>query len=91
MLDNPIEFRKIIHKHLNDMTVTATKVKMYWKGDTLVGKCLHAVPYTKHPIHVESLSCMSDMCILESAVCTESQSPLLTQQNLKTVYAAISL
>lgn len=34
---------------------------------------------------------MSDKCILESAVCTESQSPLLTQQNLKTVYAAIGL
>ena len=56
MLDNPIEFRRIIHKHLNDVTVTATKVKMYWKGDTLVGTCLHAVLYTKHPIHVESLS-----------------------------------
>lgn len=36
LLDNPIELRRIRQSSLNELVVTATKVKMYWKGDTLV-------------------------------------------------------
>lgn len=36
MLDDPLELRKIRQLDLGEVTVTATKVKMYYKGDTLV-------------------------------------------------------
>ncbi len=36
MLDNPLELRRMRQVNLNEVTVTATRVKMYWKGDTLV-------------------------------------------------------
>ncbi|MDE5739825.1 MAG: outer membrane beta-barrel family protein [Bacteroidaceae bacterium] len=36
MLDDPIELRKIRQINLDEFVVKATKVKMYWKGDTLV-------------------------------------------------------
>ena len=35
-LDNALELRKMPEKDLGEVTVTATKVKMFWKGDTLV-------------------------------------------------------
>ena len=35
-LDRPLELRKMPEKDLGEVTVTATKVKMFWKGDTLV-------------------------------------------------------
>lgn len=35
-LDNALELRKIPERDLGEVTVTATKVKMFWKGDTLV-------------------------------------------------------
>ena len=35
-LDNPLELRKMPERDLGEVTVTATKVKMFWKGDTLV-------------------------------------------------------
>lgn len=36
ILDNPLELRRIRQTTLGEATVTATKVKMYYKGDTLV-------------------------------------------------------
>lgn len=36
MMDNPLELRKVRQVNLDEVTVTATKVKMYYKGDTLV-------------------------------------------------------
>lgn len=36
MVWRKLRLRKIINKVLSEVTVTATKVKMYWKGDTLV-------------------------------------------------------
>lgn len=36
MMDNPLELRRIRQMDLNEVTVMATKVKMYYKGDTLV-------------------------------------------------------
>ena len=36
LLDEPLELRKLNNINLNEVTVTATKVKMYYKGDTLV-------------------------------------------------------
>lgn len=36
ILDDPLELRKVRQIDLNDVVVTATKVKMYYKGDTLV-------------------------------------------------------
>lgn len=36
MVWRKLRLRKIINKELSEVTVTATKVKMYWKGDTLV-------------------------------------------------------
>lgn len=36
MLDDALELRKIRRVSLQDVTVTATKVKMYYRGDTLV-------------------------------------------------------
>ena len=35
-LDNALELRKTPERDLGEVTVTATKVKMFWKGDTLV-------------------------------------------------------
>lgn len=35
-LDDALELRKIPERDLDEVTVTATKVKMFWKGDTLV-------------------------------------------------------
>lgn len=35
-LDDPLELRKIKQMSLDGVTVTATKVKMYYKGDTIV-------------------------------------------------------
>lgn len=35
-LDNPLELRRIREKKLGEATVTATRLKMYHKGDTLV-------------------------------------------------------
>lgn len=35
-LDQPLQLRKIPERELGEVTVTATKVKMFWKGDTLV-------------------------------------------------------
>lgn len=35
-LDDPLELRKIKQMNLDGLTVTATKVKMYYKGDTIV-------------------------------------------------------
>ena len=35
-LDNPLELRRIRQTTLGEATVTATRVKMYYKGDTLV-------------------------------------------------------
>ena len=36
MLDEPLTLRRVFQRKLDEVTVTATKVKMYWKGDTLV-------------------------------------------------------
>ena len=36
MLDDPLELRKMRQMELKEVEVTATKIKMYWKGDTLV-------------------------------------------------------
>lgn len=36
IMDNPLELRKVRQVDLDEVTVTATKVKMYYKGDTLV-------------------------------------------------------
>lgn len=36
MMDNPLELRRVRQVDLDELTVTATKVKMYYKGDTLV-------------------------------------------------------
>lgn len=36
LLDNPLELRRIRQTTLGEATVTATRVKMYYKGDTLV-------------------------------------------------------
>ncbi len=35
-LDSPLELRRIFERELNEATVTATKIKMFYKGDTLV-------------------------------------------------------
>lgn len=36
MLDDALELRKIRQENLQEVTVTATKVKMYYRGDTIV-------------------------------------------------------
>lgn len=36
MMDEPLKLRRILQKNLDEVMVTATKVKMYYKGDTLV-------------------------------------------------------
>ena len=36
MLDDALELRKIRQVNMNEVTVTATKVKMYYRGDTIV-------------------------------------------------------
>ena len=36
MMDNPLELRRVRQVDLDELTVTATKVKMFYKGDTLV-------------------------------------------------------
>lgn len=36
LLDKPLEMRRISEKKLDEVTVTATKIKMYHKGDTIV-------------------------------------------------------
>ena len=36
MLDDALELRKIRQVNLQEVTVTATKVKMYYRGDTIV-------------------------------------------------------
>ena len=36
MLDDALELRKIRQMNMNEVTVTATKVKMYYRGDTIV-------------------------------------------------------
>lgn len=36
VMDDPLELRKVRQINLDGITVTATKVKMYYKGDTLV-------------------------------------------------------
>lgn len=36
IMDDPLELRKVRQVDLDEVTVTATKVKMYYKGDTLV-------------------------------------------------------
>ena len=36
MLDDALELRKVRQLNLNEVTVTATKVKMYYRGDTIV-------------------------------------------------------
>lgn len=35
-LDNPLELRRIREKTIGEVTVTATRLKMYYKGDTLI-------------------------------------------------------
>ena len=35
-LDNPLELRRIQEKNLGEITVAATRLKMFYKGDTLV-------------------------------------------------------
>lgn len=35
-LDSPLELRRIREKNLGEATVTATRLKMYYKGDTLI-------------------------------------------------------
>lgn len=36
MVSKELRLRKAVSKELDEVTVTATKVKMYWKGDTIV-------------------------------------------------------
>ena len=36
MLDDPLELRRVRQMNLDEVMVKATKIKMYWKGDTLV-------------------------------------------------------
>lgn len=36
MLDDPLELRRVCQMNLDEVMVKATKIKMYWKGDTLV-------------------------------------------------------
>lgn len=36
LLDQPLELRKIFEREIDEVVVKATKVKMYYKGDTLV-------------------------------------------------------
>lgn len=36
MMDNPLELRRLRQVNLDEVTVTATKVKMFYRGDTLV-------------------------------------------------------
>ncbi len=36
MMDNPLELRRLRQVNLDEVTVTATKVKMYYRGDTLI-------------------------------------------------------
>ena len=36
MLDDALELRKVRQVNMNEVTVTATKVKMYYRGDTIV-------------------------------------------------------
>lgn len=36
MLDDPLELRRVRQMNLDEVVVKATKIKMYWKGDTLV-------------------------------------------------------